>query len=1146
MGDKLNPAPKESGGGILNRITSMRKQTKKNKDKDVNGHKVKERLKSTQEEPLFDQDMEEEIERIKHLPPEEFNKMFEKMLEDMNLSEHLREPIRNRDMWTKVDMLCSFKRRQMASQKTSHTGLTSPEDYVKELNKSDVSAEHLLKSLQSVRVSLTGRPLSWIQEFGEEGLKCLIKHLRDSCSKQGHIDKRIQHECVRCLKAFMNNKYGLNMMLKSDDGLVLLARSMDPSYPSMMADVVKLVAAVCLVNHDKALEAITRCGELEECGRFVKLVEALDDDHTNLKIACVQLLNALVSTPDDLDFRLHLRNEFAREGLNEPLQDLRELENDDLNVQLDIFEEHRDDDSAEFQQRFTDIKINFEDRNEIIQIITNLIQDTPSEPMFLSILQHLLLIRDDVYARPQYYKLIEECISQIVLHRGGVDPDFALKRIDIDVEPLIENLVEKAQYEEAAEKSVQLETKLELETTMRQECEAKLTLTSTNFETKIAALEKELAEAREQAKRAVPISGGPPPPPPPPGGAAPPPPPPPPPPPGGPPAPPLPPFPGGGPPPPPPPPPPGGGVPPPPPFPGGGPPPPPPPPGMGAPPPPFPGMGPRPPFGSPVPVLPPGVAPKKKYKQDVQLKRANWNKINMKNFTENTFWAKTKEEKLEKPGLFDELSKTFAAKGAPKKAEGGEGMEKKAAAKKKGKDLKIIDPKSAQNLSIFLGSLKLPHREVKKLIMNCDQVVLTESAINSLLKYLPSPDQMQQLGNMKENFDDLSDPEQFACLLSGIKKLEPRLNMILFKMKFPEEMQDVKPNVVNATAACREVKTSPKFSKFLELVLLMGNYMNAGSRNEGSMGFEMNYLTKLSSTKSVDGQLTLVHFLDDIIETRYPEILGFEKELTHVEQAARVSDEILQKSINSMQANLKKLEKELEIYKPHNDPEDKFMPVMEGFYNSAKDQIDVLVEMHKNMTTMYKELVEYFCLDIKKTSMEEFFGDIKTFLDFFEKAKKDNAKRKEKEEKDKKAKERAEKDKERKKRMETEKSKRKPVVDMNADDDQEGVLDGLMEALNTGSAFRDPTRPARKKAGGKKARPVDLRRSRTRTNIPVQKIMDAQNVVDGQQNAVDINIDDQPVAPSRRKKDDRREGGEKSEEGLEDEAQDILERLKKL
>lgn len=44
---------------------------------------------------------------------------------------------------------------------------------------------------------------------------------------------------------------------------------------------------------------------------------------------------------------------------------------------------------------------------------------------------------------------------------------------------------------------------------------------------------------------------------------------------------------------------------------------------------------------------------------------------------------------------------------------------------------------------------------------------------------------------------------------------------------------------------------------------------------------------QLSSTKSMDGQLTLVHFLEDIIETKYPEISGFENELTHVEQAAR-------------------------------------------------------------------------------------------------------------------------------------------------------------------------------------------------------------------------------------------------------------------
>lgn len=37
----------------------------------------------------------------------------------------------------------------------------------------------------------------------------------------------------------------------------------------------------------------------------------------------------------------------------------------------------------------------------------------------------------------------------------------------------------------------------------------------------------------------------------------------------------------------------------------------------------------------------------------------------------------------------------------------------------------------------------------------------------------------------------------------------------------------------------------------------------------------------------MDGQSTLLHFLEDIIETKYPEIAGFELELSHVEQAAR-------------------------------------------------------------------------------------------------------------------------------------------------------------------------------------------------------------------------------------------------------------------
>jgi len=50
---------------------------------------------------------------------------------------------------------------------------------------------------------------------------------------------------------------------------------------------------------------------------------------------------------------------------------------------------------------------------------------------------------------------------------------------------------------------------------------------------------------------------------------------------------------------------------------------------------------------------------------------------------------------------------------------------------------------------------------------------------------------------------------------------------------------------VTATAALEEVKQSSKLSKILQLILLIGNYMNAGSRNEQTIAFEFSFITKV-------------------------------------------------------------------------------------------------------------------------------------------------------------------------------------------------------------------------------------------------------------------------------------------------------------
>ena len=48
-----------------------------------------------------------------------------------------------------------------------------------------------------------------------------------------------------------------------------------------------------------------------------------------------------------------------------------------------------------------------------------------------------------------------------------------------------------------------------------------------------------------------------------------------------------------------------------------------------------------------------------------------------------------------------------------------------------------------------------------------------------------------------------------------------------------------------ATAACEEVKSSKKFAQILELILLVGNYMNTGSKNGQAFGFEISFLPKV-------------------------------------------------------------------------------------------------------------------------------------------------------------------------------------------------------------------------------------------------------------------------------------------------------------
>ncbi|XP_038652276.1 protein diaphanous homolog 1-like isoform X2 [Scyliorhinus canicula] len=1072
--------------------------------------------------------------------------LFEQMLLDMNLNGEKQMPLRNKDMTIKREMVSQYLHTSKAGQSQKESS-RSALMYIQEL-KSGVRDNQLLSCLESLRVSLSNNPVSWVQNFGAEGLATLLNILKGLQDEQDQsMSYKIQHEIIRCLKAFMNNTYGIKRMLDSEDGILLLVKAVDPNAPAMMIDAAKLLSAICIIQgpeniHEKVLEAVTERAEQKDCERFKPLLDGLKKEQSiPLKVACMQFVNALIIPADELDFKIHLRSEFMRLGLQQILPELRKIGAEELNVQLSVFDDHAEEDSEDLKSRLEDVRIEMEDVNEIFQMLLNTVKDSKAEQYFLSILQHLLLIRNDYQVRPQYYKLLDECVSQVVLQKNGSDPDFKCRKFTLDVEHLIDNLIDKTKVQISETKAAELEKKLDLELTTRHELQVEIRRKESEFEvkvsefqtkqqvletdktevetnnkklqneisqlkdertqlskdledakTKLANIPKELPPAPDQMNRpspppAPPLPGqtGIPPPPPLPGqmGIPPPPPlpgqtgiPPPPPLPGQMGIPPPPPLPGqtGIPPPPPlpgqmgiPPPPPlpgQMGIPPPPPLPGqGGPPPPPPLPGQGGPPPPppppgFPGIPPPPLgfFGAPVapaaPVLPFGLAPKKEYKPEVQLKRPNWPKLVPKDMNEKCFWVKVKEDKYESKELFAKLTVAFSAqtKSSKAKKEQQDMNDNKTTQKKKVKELKVMDGKTAQNLSIFLGSFRLSYDQIKRVILEVDEKVLTESLIQNLIKQLPQQEQLNALAELKEEYNDLSEPEQFGVIISSVTRLRARLNAILFLLQFEEQVNNIKPDIVSVKAACEEVKSSENFSKLMEIVLLVGNFMNAGSRNAGAFGFSISFLCKLKDTKSADQKMTLMHFIAEMCEEQYPEIIHFIEELNHVEKASRVSAEMLQKSLEQMGKQISTLEKDIETFPQSSDDQDKFVEKMTSFVKVAKEQFEKLSGMHKTMEEDFEDLGRYFVFDTKKISVEEFFGDLSNFKTMFSQSVMENKKRKEAEEKIKRAK--LAKEKAEKERLE--KQKKNAIIDMNEEGDSTGVMDSLMEALQSGAAFR--------------------------------------------------------------------------------------------
>ncbi|XP_070778577.1 formin-like protein 1 [Enoplosus armatus] len=784
------------------------------------------------------------------------------------------------------------------------------------------------------------------------------------------------HVCIMCLRAIMNYQSGFNQVMTHPRCVNEITLSLNSRNPRTKALVLELLAAVCLVRggHDIILCAFDNFKEVSrEKNRFEKLMEYFinDDSNIDFMVACMQFINIVVHSVENMNFRVHLQYEFTHLGLDKYLENLKLTESEKLQVQIQAYLDNVLDvgallEDAENRGGVLEHVDKLQEHNEQLTVQLQEIADQTTE--------RISELETQLMQATKETELLKESLRESCSQVSGLQQRERERELDREREKDRERLGTST-----PQTSSELEQKL-------QELQDKglirlgrsasggldiqvvpVTVVKYVQAPASAAQPAALGSVTDSASppSSLPVSA-PPPPPPLPGGPgeviSPPPPPPPPPLPGAfgavPPPPPPPP---GAVPPPPPPPPPGAGPPPPPPPPGAGPPPPPPLAGAGpSPPPPPAGGGPPPPPGAPNT----GLKSKKPIQTKYRMPLLNWQPLKPNQVTGTVFNELDDEQVLGELNMdmFEEHFKT-RAQGTPTDLSN---IKKKLVQKAPSKT-SLIDPNKAKNLAITLRKGGMNPSVICTAIEMYDQQSLSIDFLELLEHFIPSDFEMKLLVNYEKDgrpLEELTNEDQFILRFGKIPRLQKRINTLTFMGNFPETVKRLQPQLNSIISASMSIKSSTKLKKILEIVLAFGNYMNSSKRG-AAYGFRLQSLDLLLETKSTDRSQTLLHFITSIIQEKYPDLANFHTELHFVDKAALVSLDGILQDIRSLERGMEMTKKEFLV---QDDS-----PVLKEFIKTNSEQLEYLIKDSKTAQEAYVSVVEYFGENPKTTQPSTFF-----------------------------------------------------------------------------------------------------------------------------------------------------------------------------
>jgi diaphanous 3 len=376
-----------------------------------------------------------------------------------------------------------------------------------------------------------------------------------------------------------------------------------------------------------------------------------------------------------------------------------------------------------------------------------------------------------------------------------------------------------------------------------------------------------------------------------------------------------------------------------------------------------------------------------------RVRQLHWRAI-PRNKAQSTFWGKLENIDLSNPDgmeiepkdLEKEVTGLFSLspeKTTPLSARALKSTGIKFVPKHK---INLLDVKKSNNIGILLSQFKISYVAIKQAIIEMDPI-LTKDLLISLKYMFPLTDEEKTLYEEYHGDKDiLSSADLFYLELLPVPRLEQKINSLLFKNQFDEQVEVMLETASILQNASEELQSSQQFAKILKWIFTIGSFLTKATRSSDTVGFSLDSLPKIIQTKTGEGKQNFIDYLVSKIEDRNPEILHFEEELPHLEQASKVSIEILNLHKKETESELNELSKEITFYEQSQNTfneSDQFLNVMKPFLSYAEKKLSEVTLALEAAINSFQSTVDYFGDDQKVATPNSFFSNVVSFAHAF-------------------------------------------------------------------------------------------------------------------------------------------------------------------